>query len=173
MRLTKDDKNAFVQAVMNDVPQVDYQELVRQKIQKWCFDALPADLQPAAKKYPEYFATSYIYTPIGCSAVYAICAPEHRGALFEGRFPAQWKELVALGAEYRAQSATLQALREKVTALISTCTTLKQAEERLPEFAKYLPTDRAPATTSNLPVANTLAELQAAGWPKGEASCNS
>lgn len=173
MRLTKDDKFAFVRAVMNDVPQVDYAEQVRQKVQEWCFAAMPAELRPVAKKYPEFFETRYVYTPSGCPSVWAICSPEHNGHSFEAKFPEKWVELTGIGQRSKAQDAALCALEERVGALINTCTTLKQAEERLPEFAKYLPADRDPAVKSNLPVANTLAELQAAGWPKGETSCNS
>lgn len=62
---------------------------------------------------------------------------------------------------------TCNALKAKLTAAIAACFTLKQAKERLPEFVKYLPTDRDSTGTSNLPaVANLVADLVQLGWPK-------
>ena len=77
------------------------------------------------------------------------------------------KALDALDAPCRAQKETVSKLRSEVKALIAACHTLKQARERLPEFAKYLPAERSPAPKQNpLMVANTVADLTKAGWPK-------
>lgn len=94
MRLTKSDKEAFVRAVMDDVPMVDYDE--------------------------------HRHSALLCQRVFA-----------------------------------------------ETCSTLKTAKERLPEFEKYLPTERGTTGTINLPVANTVADLINAGWPKGAQACAS
>ena len=56
-------------------------------------------------------------------------------------------------------------LRQKVTAVIAACTTLKQAKEALPEFEKYLPAEPGKVDRS-LPVGgNLVADLAKAGWP--------
>lgn len=58
-------------------------------------------------------------------------------------------------------------LSRHIEAAIGGCRTLKQAHERLPEFAKYLPA--AEVKTPMLPaIANLAAELVKAGWPKGK-----
>jgi len=173
MRLTKADKSAFVAAVMDDVPQVDYHEMVRKVVQQWCFDALPEKLKPLVKRYPDYFDMKYVCTPYGCPGVYCICPPELSHYKLENEHPDKWARLVKLGELHMAQASAHSEFRTKVQGLINTCTTLKQAQERLPEFVKYLPADRNPTALANLPVANTPADLQAAGWPKGEAPCNS
>lgn len=169
MRLTKEDKQAFVRAVMDDVPSVDYDEQVRTRLKEWGFSALPPILKAAASEFPDYFETRYIPTPIGCPGAFVICPPHLCGPCFERAVPEVWAELVVIGEKQIAQSKAHAELRSKVTALINSCTTLKQAQERLPEFAKYLPANRDGSFIANLPVANTLVDLQKAGWPKGGA----
>lgn len=169
MRLTKEDKQAFVRAVMDDVPSVDYDEQVRARLKEWGFNALPQALKAVAKEFPDYFETRYIPTPAGCPGVFVICPPHLCGHHFERAVPEVWAELMVIGEKKMAQDKIHAELRSKVTALINGCTTLKQAQERLPEFAKYLPANRDGSFITNLPVANTLVDLQEAGWPKGGA----
>lgn len=169
MRLINADKQAFVAAVMDDVPSVDYDEQVRAMLKEWGFSALPYPLQAVAKEFSEYFEHRYIQTPAGCPGAYVICPPHHGGCQFERAAPEVWAKLVDLGKKNIEQNKTRSELNRKVTALINSCTTLKQAQERLPKFIKYLPADRDGSSTANLPVTNTLADLQKAGWPKGGA----
>lgn len=169
MRLTKEDKQAFVHAVMDDVPSVDYDEQVRARLEEWGFNALPQALKAVAKEFPDYFEIQYIPTPAGFPGVFVICPPHLCGHNFERAVPEVWAELMVIGEKKMAQDKIHAELRSKVTALINGCTTLKQAQERLPEFAKYLPANRDGSFITNLPVANTLVDLQNAGGPKGGA----
>ena len=168
MRLTKIDKDAFVRAVMDDVPQVDYDEQVRSLMNQWGFEALPAELQTMAKKYPKYFDSRYIYTPANCTGVQVVAPPDWAYRGFKEKEPEKYAQLVEIGQKAKEQTLARDALRSKVRGLIESCSTLKSARERLPEFEKYLPADRGGHGTTNLPVANTLADLVNAGWPKGE-----
>ena len=168
MRLTKTDKEAFVRAVMDDVPQVDYSEQVRSKLKAWGLESLPEEMRSLAKKYPDYFETRYISTPSSCPSVQIICDPDWSWGGFKAREPEKYAELVVIGELERGQQETREALRRKITGLINECSTLKTAQQRLPEFAKYLPAERDVTGTVNLPVANVLAELTNLGWPKGE-----
>ena len=168
MRLTKSDKEAFVRAVMDDVPNVDYHEQVRSKLKAWGIESLPEEMRPLAKKYPDYFNAHYIGTPAYCPSVKTICDPNWSWSGFQEREPAKYAELVALGELEGEQQKTRDALRRKITGLINECSTLKTAQQRLPEFVKYLPAERDVTGTVNLPVANVLAELTNLGWPKGE-----
>jgi hypothetical protein len=54
----------------------------------------------------------------------------------------------------------------KVSAAIHACTTLKQLQERLPEFVRYAPQELTKSTNA-LVVQNPAAELKALGWPVG------
>ena len=62
-------------------------------------------------------------------------------------------------------------LQEKMEGIAASCTTRKQLLEALPEFEQYLPAETAARSRSVPALANLLADLTAAGWPKqGKAS---
>lgn len=168
MRLTKADKDAFVAAVMDDVPKVDYGEKTRSLIKQWGLESLPEDLQPLAKKYPSYFETRWVQAPAHLPSVYVVCAPDWACGGMRDKAPLLYAQLVELSQEAKQQADVLDALRRKVTGMINTCSTLKAAKKLLPEFEKYLPADRDVTGVVNLPVANVLADLTNLGWPKGE-----
>jgi hypothetical protein len=170
MKLTKSDREAFVRAVMDDVPTIDYNEQCRSIVKAWGISTLPEELQPIAKKHPEFFGTRYIYAPSGLDNLYAIAHPDFGNSMMRHKSPEEYAKVEALGEASRKQNETRNALREKLTATIGACSTLKQAKERLPEFEKYLPAERGVTGTINLPVANLVAELMNAGWPKGVAA---
>lgn len=166
MRLTKSDKEAFVRAVMDDVPEVDYQEQVRSKIMAWALSIMPDKVRAVYNEYPQYFETNLVNTPRGCWGVNVPIA-EYVGDLGK-RAPELWAELVDLGTLCTEQCQARRTLESKVRGLIETCSTLKKAHELLPEFTKYLPADRDQKVVANLPVANTVTELMLAGWPKNQ-----
>lgn len=166
MRLTKSDKEAFVRAVMDDVPQVDYNEQVRSKLKAWGLESLPEEMRLLSKKYPGYFESHYISTPAYCPSAKVVCDPNWSCSGFQDREPEKYAELAAIGVLEEEQQKTRDALRRKITGLINECSTLKTAQQRLPEFVKYLPAERGVTGTVNLPVANVLAELTNLGWPK-------
>lgn len=166
MRLTKTDKEAFVKAVMDDVPSVDYDEQVRSKMKAWGLESLPEDLRPLAKKYPDYFEARYVNTPSHCPSISIICNPNWNWSGLKDQEPEKYAELTAISVEAKAQEETREAMRRKVTGLINGCSTLKTAKARLPEFEKYLPAERDGTGVVNLPVANVVTELMNLGWPK-------
>lgn len=76
-------------------------------------------------------------------------------------------EMVAIRQGYADERNMLNNLRKQLTAVIASCTTLKQAKEALPEFIKYLPEEPGSAIDRTLPVVgNLVADLSKAGWPK-------
>lgn len=168
MRLTNDDKSAFVRAVIDDIPSINYDDQVRSKMKAWGFSTLPSDMKAVAEKYPDYFYSRMIYTPNGCPSVHVICQidiPQY-SKVWKEKYPEMWGELEDIGALNVAQNDARNAMRGKLEAIISRCSTLKVAKERLPEFEKYLPADRDGHGTTNLPVANVVADLINLGWPK-------
>lgn len=168
MRLTNSDKNAFVKAVMDDVPKVDYSAQAQALVRQWGIEAMPKELQPLVKKHAEYFKDYYVSMPGGVSNFYAKVPPEWEHSGFHNLNPDMWAQVAELGKLAKAQNEARTALQEKVSAMLAGCSTLKSALAKLPEFAKYLPADRGGSGLANLPVANTIADLTAAGWPKGE-----
>ena len=72
------------------------------------------------------------------------------------------QKLVDLFIEEKNKHADL---RQKVTAVIAACSTLKQAKEALPEFEKYLPAEPGNVDRSLPVVGNLVADLVKAGWP--------
>jgi hypothetical protein len=165
VKLTKSDRDAFVRAVMGDVPKVEYDDLARALMLKH-FRKL-ADLRLLAmyddKVMRSRLTNLYIPTPTGLTGVYHPLAPRDHY-----KFPpAIDAELAAMGQQSIAQSKALDELRDRVKSMIAGCTTLKAAQEKMPEFAKYLPASRDGLVDHSMPVvANVVDALVAAGWPK-------
>ena len=74
----------------------------------------------------------------------------------------EMQKLVDLFIEEKNKHADL---RQKVTAAIAACSTLKQAKKALPEFEKYLPVEPGNVDRSLPVVGNLVADLAKAGWP--------
>lgn len=163
MRLTKHDKDAFVRAVLDDVPYVDYSEPARKLVMKHLISLLPGIVQQAYNENPEWIRTNHVNLP---SHLQDFNGPALEYVWYDS-FPDELKEQLAeLSDAAKEQSSVRNTLEDKVTGLINSVTTLKTALKNFPEFAKYLPADRDAAGTANLPAANVIADLTNAGWPK-------
>lgn len=168
MRLTTHTRAAFVAAVLNDVPCMDYQEEARIAVQKWAVDHLPPKLRALYKEFGGYFNCEYINLPGMLSSVRVVTGStgSDMRAAMQADAPF-WARITELSKLCNEQNEARKALRAKVGAAIAACTTVKQAHERMPEFAKYLPSLDATVDRTVPVVANLVAELAAAGWPKG------
>ena len=163
MKLSKFDKAAFVQAVLDDVPYVDYSEQAQKLAMNHLISLLPENVRTAYHVNPEWIKTNCIRLPNYLQGFYGPAL----GYTSYDSFPDELKEqLHTLSDAAEEQSNTLKALEDKVTGLINSVPTLKAALKNFPEFAKYLPADRDAAGTANLPAANVIADLTNAGWPK-------
>lgn len=165
MRLNKNHKDAFVRGVMNDVPVVDYRGQARKLMQDWLVEHMPPPVRavyndPELRKYLDS-SHRYFHYVAGCF---------YGQALLEGSRDvpkALENKLRELDGKHEAQFENLAELRYKLNNTIAGCSTLKQALKLMPEFEKYLPTENE--ATKNLPaVANTVAALIEAGWPKDQ-----
>ena len=67
MKLNNSDRDAFVNAVMDDVPQVDYNEEGAKITLQWALARMPADVAKLYKKHPEWVTSAYVTTPYGLS----------------------------------------------------------------------------------------------------------
>ena len=165
MKLTNYLRNAFVSAVMQDVPVQDFDEQTDKVRVEAVAKELPEKLR-AAWLDPLlrcYFDTRSFY---GHDDFYVqIPAPlysydESNESCYRIR-----NALLPL-AEQRAEALRArQELEDKLHAVVAGCNTRKQLVEALPEFEKYAPQE--PAKLAGLPaVSGVVAALVAAGWPK-------
>lgn len=169
MRLTKTDKEAFVRAVMADVPKHDFDEMARLMVIGHFKKVLPKEIVAIIedKKLRDYIESGYVGMPREIADFYTRYRP--LGFQGWGHLPDDVKvRLDELCTFKKDQTAKRDALRSQVRGMIEPLTTLKAALEKLPEFAKYLPAERGPAVIAGLPVANVVADLNKAGWPKKE-----
>ena len=176
MKLSKNHKEVFVTAVMNDVPKIDYSTQFEALVKQDMKDAAFPELRRALEH-------KEIYAMLVGAGYYTVCAPIVRkgnltihpyeaGVANVSTYYGYKMSVVAASAAMNISEAAVDQylrtrdLRAQVKAVIDGCTTRKQAAERLPEFIKYLPEEMAPSTM--LPaIANLAAELAKAGWPKG------
>jgi hypothetical protein len=158
MRLTTAHRDAFVRAVMDDVPSIDYQTRAEEIVRALAVNNLPPPIQAIWKERLDlrvHIAQStYVNLPYPLHGRYMPADP--------GELPAEVDECATLLTQ---QKVFRNDLRQKLSTMIAACSTLASAHKNLPEFAKYLPAEVVP--TKNLPaVANVVAELSKAGWPK-------
>lgn len=167
MKLTNSDREAFIRAVLDDVPQVNYNEQCRTLVMAWAVARLPADVAAAYKSNPGFITLAYVQTPGCLSSHYAPgLDPIYN---LDAVAPELWAQLTPLSYAAKEQEATNKALREQLKGAIFSCTTLKKAKEMLPEFEKYLPADRDGVSDRAMPmISNLVATLVEAGWPKSQ-----
>lgn len=163
MKLTISDKDTFVRVVMQDVPTTDYDEQAHKLVRKDIELHLPPKIREimSDKSLTEYLTTQYVSFPHPLSAIYCVKPSGYKplGAVLN--------ELTGIAAKKAAQVAMYADLKANVRGIISSCSTLKQAKDRLPEFEKYLPEDRTGTGVENLPaISNVVAQLVQVGWPK-------
>jgi len=169
MKLTKSDRAAFVRAAMQDVPETDYYKQAQEAVTLWERSVLHADVV-AAIDNPN--VTKFIQLG-GAYGGYNIFTRNMRNPMVFSHNskeivpPALEAELAALNEHSREQQNKRSSIESRLVSAIAGCTTLKQAQARLPEFAKYLPIEREPLKTSNVPMLTDLvSELTELGWQK-------
>lgn len=159
MKLANNIRSAFVIAVMNDVPQVDYREQAQKLLIADAVAQLPPkiraiyndqSLRHFVQRKQEYALHQYIHVP----------GPEY------ARSEAVAARLAELLQLHDDQDAKRAELRNQIRAIADTSSTRKQLVDKLPEFEKYLPVDERAAARSLPLVANVVADFVKAGWPK-------
>jgi len=171
-RLTKYQRQAFVTAVMHDVPTVNYEEQAHKLVKDAAIAILPPQIQAIAadKKLCHYLDTTshwfgYHKGNFGSVTVYG----GHNGNYMTKEVEEKLDAIVQLS---QAQDERLNDMQAKLKGAIESCTTDKMARERLPEFIKYLPEPEV--KSQYLPaISNIVADLVTLGWPKdGSAVAN-
>ena len=185
MKLTKKHREDFVEAVMSDVPTTDYTTQAENRArylymqfakkagviniphERLCMRSCGIYLSKHAQSHK--FARNgreegwawkdndgYCFFRIG---LHGLTQKEVEDSIEKDP---EIQKLVDLFIEEKNKHADL---RQKVTAVIAACSTLKQAKEALPEFEKYLPAEPGNVDRSLPVVGNLVADLAKAGWP--------
>ena len=150
MKLTKYDKSTMLSAIKRDLPEIDDREAIQAALEKAMSPLCRKlyKLTPGAVSIK--YAASYDFFQGNCSHEYYVGDADFKTVLEPFK------------AKKRAREATL----DKVSAALGACTTLKQLQERLPEFVKYAPVELTKSTNA-LVVQSPINELKALGWPVG------
>ena len=153
MKLTNYHRDAFIHAVMNDVPKITKEE-VQPKVQEALVKAMSPETRKLYRKAPKALKSDYSFnlTTDRCCVSFVV-GDADKDTVLAPFFEAVKKH---------------EAVKDSLRATIYSCSTLKQAKDRLPEFEKYLPSEAGSLPASaNLPVvANLVADLTNLGWPK-------
>jgi hypothetical protein len=174
MRITESIRNAFVRAVMQDIPRVDYREQMQKIVQDYFLNKAPDIIKRARKAHPQYFPIQQVHV----SVVYSVSSGRsyttninfhvYLSDLDDGYIKDKDLEakIQALYDKEGEQNTARGEMEQKLNATIRGYSTVKTAKEALPELAKYLPDETAPPSRSVPALANLMADLTKAGWPK-------
>lgn len=166
MKLTNYMRDAFINAVMHDVPSgADYAEEARNIVVEDALAQAPAQIRPIWAKggvAREFLCTASVHY---CGTSILVPAKSSHRNDFKLTGEAQHK-IDRLEAAAKAERVKRDALRGNLRAVAYSVTTRKALAEALPEFEKYLPADDAKALRSLPVVANVVADFVKAGWPK-------
>jgi uncharacterized protein (DUF2342 family) len=161
MRLTNYIRDAFVTAAMQDVPKVDYEEQIRKAYVDAFIEAMPAEIQKAYKKHPEYFNHQYKYVH-GVNSSFQVPHPNIGTVNID---PQREAAINLLAEKAKKQRTTRNELGDRLKGIAYGATTRKALLEALPEFEKYLPEDTPKACRSVPAIANLVSDFTKAGWP--------
>jgi len=163
MKLTNYIRDAFINSVMNDVPEKDLHEEGKKIFEKAYLDSLPSEIQLAwaLPKCKPYVNTRYAGIcgssfPLPCDG-----SSTHRNL----DTPLKVKDKIdTLTAQYKAQQDNRNTLRYKVKGAAYACTTTKHLRTLLPEFDRYLPAEEEKTLRTLPAVQNIAADFVKAGW---------
>lgn len=164
MKLTNTVRQAFIRAVMADVPCIDYAQMARNAVTADIVSKLP---KKVAAVWADTSLRGWIKTDWNNYEGTTVTHPSPQGSLAElaPETIAQLRDWKALDAAQRKQREELES---KLVGCVHSVTTRKALVSLLPEFEKYLPADD-PAALRTLPVvANVVTDFVKAGWPKNK-----
>ncbi len=155
-RVTKWDKQAIVKAIMADVPVPDKTKR-KEELQAAVVKAMSPEARKLYKNCPEALRTKCVGELIynGTWSSRDIIVGDVKDKVID-----------ELKKKYEIEDQKISDARWSLKGAIEACTTIKQLNDRLPEFKKYFPTVEKPV--ANLPaLSNVVADLSKLGWPKG------
>lgn len=174
MKLTNYMRDAFINAVMADVPTVDVKG-IEDKVHKIVIDdaltRAPTEVKAmwADNKLRPWVNTICVgFSKKTHGAFFCSVYVPAVGYAESDMSPKALEKVKALGAEKAQAEVKRSELHDMLRRAAYGCSTRKQLAEALPEFEKYLPADEGKAIRSLPVVANVVSEFVKAGWPKGK-----
>ncbi|CAB5151251.1 hypothetical protein UFOVP148_31 [uncultured Caudovirales phage] len=169
MQLMNYMRDAFISAVMQDVPSVNHTEEIRKLVNQDLINQLPPDVKKVWNNPDLRAYVCSTYSSFGTSKI-SVAHPTNEPDRWNRPNPkltdkAQ-EQLTKLDTEQVSQTKLRRELEAKIKAVAYACNTRKQLADALPEFQKYLPEDREKAMRALPVVANVVTDFVKAGWPK-------
>lgn len=149
MKITKYEKEAIVNAIMQDVPKPAH-NVLRAEIQAKLVDAMSPEVRKVYELKPKALRTERLasYDALLDYGVDFIAGDADCAKVFK---------------PYKEQYQARNDVRHKLEYAVKGCSTLKQLKDRMPEFITYFPTEEEPS--KNLPaLANMVSDLSRLGW---------
>jgi len=172
MRLNESIRSAFVNAVLNDTPKVDYVEQRRKIIQDHLFAIAPAAILRVYKDqdlrrflrldHVSYEGASGSRLSWGLGKYWLVPDTSYTYKIEDKSI---LKQLHAIDEQETAQVNQRTELEKKLRATILAFNTVKQARDALPEFVKYLPDEADPKCKTLPAITDLVTDLVKAGWP--------
>jgi len=160
MRITKWDKQSIVKAIMSDVPKIDKKKR-KEELQTAIVKLMSPEVRKVYKTSPKALSTFHVGWLISDTSY------SDRDVV---RGDVSDKQIDDLLKKYKEEEEKRSQVERNLKNAIESCSTMKQLNDRLPEFKKYFPTVEKPV--ANLPaLTNVVADLSKLGWPNktGEA----
>lgn len=152
-RLTVSDKRNILDAIVRDIPRVDYDTIVQDYLNRRAKEQLPLGLQGG--DYDAYLGRAYLkefgrYVPNCCFTP-----------------TAEDRDFVAIQQQLSfGQDERILEVRLGVKGLIESFNYVEDFVAAAPEFARYVPKIAEPIV--NLPAVQLTEKLHALGWPKSD-----
>lgn len=172
MRLNESIRSAFVNAVLNDTPKVDYVEQRRKIIQDYLFAIAPAAILRVYKDqdlrrflrldHVSYETAKGGRLSWGLGKYWLVPDSDHTYKVEDRE---TLKQLHVIDTLEIAQFEQRTELEKKLRATILAFNTVKQARDALPEFVKYLPDEADPKCKTLPAITDLVTDLVKAGWP--------
>ena len=167
-KFTNSQRDAFVRSVMSETPRIDYDDILRKRMQEIFIERADKKLVAVYKdeKLREFLYTRYVSIPGAqyFSGAFYLAEDDFK---FNSLSKDQQIEIQQLLAKWKDQEDSRDALRRKLRGVIYSYTSIKKAHDDLPEFKKYLPDYSKPEKAEFLPPAinDLVTDLVKAGWP--------
>lgn len=172
MRLTRQMKEDFVFKAMKDMPKVDYQQQMQDKATAIAVSRMPAKVRAVwdDKALRVYLNIKSTRIQSNSCVGYVTVPFPSADSFDEALTGAERAELKQIHDAYEAQRDKRREAERLLKSAIESMSTLKQAREALPQFAKYLPEPEAKASLPAVMEADFVQKLQACGLQIGEVS---
>lgn len=173
MKLNQYQKRTIINAIMNDVPQIDYTAQAQAIMMARSIELLP----PGVKAFHERGNGDWLKTmEVRAPYVRDDAATAHLSQVFNEFFwltivgvepsplkAEDFEPLIPLAHAQAEQRTARRAIFDQVTANVNSCSTDKALINRFPEFERYLP--KVDSATANLPAETSLiTNLMQLGW---------